>query len=174
MNTQSLCHYHEKKYSKLTVHYEFLMGKKFPEMAASMHSRAGHWESWLICIALRHNRGAPVDMLANVLGILIICRFPVALFILYTRIGKVFLWHHVPSSAHLPSQSFSCHQPHFTELSRARTWIAAVCWWVILLSGFRQIVAGTLRGGSKVLCQMEDEYIGNISYKFRDPRGRVP
>ena len=40
--------------------------------------------------------------------------------------------------------------------------------------GFRQIVAGILRGGSKALCQMEDEYIGDISYKFRDPRGRVP
>ena len=24
------------------------------------------------------------------------------------------------------------------------------------------------RGGSKALCQMEDEYVGNILYKFRD------
>ena len=40
--------------------------------------------------------------------------------------------------------------------------------------GFHQIVAGTLHGGPKALCQMEDEYIGNISHKSRDPRGRVP
>ena len=39
---------------------------------------------------------------------------------------------------------------------------------------FRQIVAGTLRGGSKALCQMENEYIGNILYKFHDLQSRVP
>ena len=30
-----------------------------------------------------------------------------------------------------------------------------------------------MRGGSKVLDQMEDEYIGNIFHKYRDPRGRA-
>ena len=39
--------------------------------------------------------------------------------------------------------------------------------------GFRQIVAGIVRSGSKALCQMEDEHIGNISHKSRDPLGRV-
>ena len=76
--------------------------KKVPwNGAVSMHSRAGSWETWSICITLRNNRGAPTDMHANVLGILIICRFNSAGIIstLYDD-WQLFLWHHVPSSGH--------------------------------------------------------------------------
>ena len=60
-------------------HYELPMEKKVPwNGAVSMHSRAGSWKTWSICIMLRHNRWAPADMHANALGILIICRFPLA------------------------------------------------------------------------------------------------
>ena len=60
-------------------HYELPMEKKVPwNGAVSMRSRAGSWETLSICITLRHNQGAPPDMHANALGILIICRFPLA------------------------------------------------------------------------------------------------
>ena len=60
-------------------HYELPMEKKVPwNGAVSMRSRAGSWETLSICIALRHNQGAPADMHANALGILIISRFPLA------------------------------------------------------------------------------------------------
>ena len=60
-------------------HYELPMEKKVPwNGAVSMRSRAGSWETLSICITLRHNQGAPADMHANALGILIICRFPLA------------------------------------------------------------------------------------------------
>ena len=63
----------------ITKHYELPMEKKVPwNGAVSMRSRAGSWETLSICITLRHNRGAPADMYANALGILIICRFPLA------------------------------------------------------------------------------------------------
>ena len=62
-----------------TWHYELPMEKKVPwNGAVSMRSRAGSWETLSICITLRHNQGAPADMHANALGILIICRFPLA------------------------------------------------------------------------------------------------
>ena len=62
-----------------TSHYELPMEKKVPwNGAVSMRSRAGSWETLSICITLRHNQGAPADMDANSLGILIICRFPLA------------------------------------------------------------------------------------------------
>ena len=62
-----------------TLHYELPMEKKVPwNGAVSMRSRAGSWETLSICITLRHNQGAPADMHANALGILIICRFPLA------------------------------------------------------------------------------------------------
>ena len=61
------------------VHYELPMEKKVPwNGAVSMRSRAGSSETLSICITLRHNQGAPADMHANALGILIICRFPLA------------------------------------------------------------------------------------------------
>ena len=61
------------------AHYELPMEKKVPwNGAVSMRSRAGSWETLSICIALRHNQGAPADMHANALGILIISRFPLA------------------------------------------------------------------------------------------------
>ena len=57
----------------------FQWKKKVPwNGAVSMRSRAGSWETLSICITLRHNQGAPADMHANALGILIICRFPLA------------------------------------------------------------------------------------------------
>ena len=57
----------------------FPMENKVPwNGAVSMRSRAGSWETLSICITLRHNQGAPADMHANALGILIICRFPLA------------------------------------------------------------------------------------------------
>ena len=60
-------------------HYELPMEKKVPwNGAVSMRSRAGSWDSLSICITLRHNQGAPAGMHANALGILIICRFPLA------------------------------------------------------------------------------------------------
>ena len=60
-------------------HYELPMEKKVPwNGAVSMRSRAGSWETLSICITLRHNQGAPADMHANALWILIICRFPLA------------------------------------------------------------------------------------------------
>ena len=60
-------------------HYELPMEKKVPwNGAVSMRSRAGSWETLSICITLRHNQGAPADMHANALGIIIICRFPLA------------------------------------------------------------------------------------------------
>ena len=60
-------------------HYELPMEKKVPwNGAVSMRSRAGSWETLSICIALRHNQGAPADMHSNALGILIISRFPLA------------------------------------------------------------------------------------------------
>ena len=63
----------------MTPHYELPMEKKVPwNGAVSMRSRAGSWETLSICITLRHNQGAPADMHANALGILIICRFPLA------------------------------------------------------------------------------------------------
>ena len=63
----------------LQLHYELPMEKKVPwNGAVSMRSRAGSWETLSICITLRHNQGAPADMHANALGILIICRFPLA------------------------------------------------------------------------------------------------
>ena len=65
--------------SRSTHHYELPMEKKVPwNGAVSMRSRAGSWETLSICITLRHNQGAPADMHANALGILIICRFPLA------------------------------------------------------------------------------------------------
>ena len=58
-------------------HYELPMEKKVPwNGAVSMRSRAGSWETLSICITLRHNQGAPADVHANALGILIICQFP--------------------------------------------------------------------------------------------------
>ena len=61
------------------AHYELPMEKKVPwNGAVSMRSRAGSWETLLICITQRHNQGTPADMHANALGILIICRFPLA------------------------------------------------------------------------------------------------
>ena len=61
------------------LHYELPVEKKVPwNGAVSMRSRAGSWETLSICITLRHNQGAPADMHANALGILIICRFPLA------------------------------------------------------------------------------------------------
>ena len=66
-------------YRSLAEHYELPMEKKVPwNGAVSMRSRAGSWEILSICITLRHNQGAPADMHANALGILIICRFPLA------------------------------------------------------------------------------------------------
>ena len=63
----------------ITMHYELPMEKKVPwNGAVSMCSRVGSWETLSICITLRHNQGAPADMHANALGILIICRFPLA------------------------------------------------------------------------------------------------
>ena len=63
----------------LTKHYELPMEKKVPwNGAVSMRSRVGSRETLSICIKLRHNQGAPADMHANALGILIICRFPPA------------------------------------------------------------------------------------------------
>ena len=60
-------------------HYELPMEKKVPwNGAVSMRSRAGSWETLSICITLRHNQEAPADMHANALGIIIICRFPLA------------------------------------------------------------------------------------------------
>ena len=60
-------------------HYELPMEKKVPwNGAVSMRSRTDFWETLSICITLRHNQGAPADMHANALGILIICRFPLA------------------------------------------------------------------------------------------------
>ena len=60
-------------------HYALPMEKKVPwNGAVSMRSRAGSWETLSICITLRHDQGAPADMHANALGILIICRFPLA------------------------------------------------------------------------------------------------
>ena len=60
-------------------HYELPMEKKVPwNGAVRMRSRTGSWETLSICITLRHNQGAPADMHANALGILIICRFPLA------------------------------------------------------------------------------------------------
>ena len=65
--------------NKSTSHYELPMEKKVPwNGAVSMRSRAGCWETLSICITLRHNQAAPADMHANALGILIICRFPLA------------------------------------------------------------------------------------------------
>ena len=64
---------------EMAIHYELPMEKKVPwNGAVSMRSRAGSWETLSICITLRHNQGAPADMHANALGILIICRFPLA------------------------------------------------------------------------------------------------
>ena len=64
---------------EVRAHYELPMEKKVPwNGAVSMRSRAGSWETLSICITLRHNQGAPADMHANALGILIICRFPLA------------------------------------------------------------------------------------------------
>ena len=72
-------------------------------------------------------------------------------------------------------KSFSCLQPHFGELclgcgpdSLQYTGERFCC------RGLRQIVAGILRGGLKALCQMEDDYIGNTLYKFRNLRDRAP
>ena len=63
----------------LAFHYELPMEKKVPwNGAVSMRSRTGSWETLSICITLRHNQGAPADMHANALEILIICRFPLA------------------------------------------------------------------------------------------------
>ena len=60
-------------------HYELPMEKKVLwNGAVSMRSRAGSWETLSIFITLRHNQGAPAVMHANALGILIICRFPLA------------------------------------------------------------------------------------------------
>ena len=65
--------------TKYRMHYELPMEKKVPwNGAVSMRSRASSWETLSICITLRHNQGAPADMHANALGILIICRFPLA------------------------------------------------------------------------------------------------
>ena len=48
-------------------------GKNVPwNGAVSMRSCAGLWETWSICITLRHNLGAPADIHVNALGILII------------------------------------------------------------------------------------------------------
>ena len=64
---------------ELAQHYELPMEKKVPwNGAVSMRSRVGSWETLSICITLRHNQGAPADMHKNALGILIICRFPLA------------------------------------------------------------------------------------------------
>ena len=64
---------------RVAVHYELPIEKKVPwNGAVSMRSRAGSWETLSICITLHHNEGAPADMDANSLGILIICRFPLA------------------------------------------------------------------------------------------------
>ena len=116
-------------------------GKNVPwNGAVSLRSRTGPWETWSIRITLRYNRGAPADIHANALGILIICL-----------------------------------QPHFRELCLRRGPDSLQCageWFCC--RGFRRIVAGNLRGGSKALCQVEDEYIGNILYQFRDPRDRSP
>ena len=91
-------------YIWIPAHYELPMEKKVPwNGAVSMRSRAGSWEILSICITLRHNQGAPADMHANALGILIICRFPLASFLLCMRIWQLFLWHHVPSSGHFQS-----------------------------------------------------------------------
>ena len=72
-------------------------------------------------------------------------------------------------------KSFSCLQPHFGELclGRGPELLQYAGEW-FCCRGFRQIVAGTLCGGLKALCQMEDEYIGNILYKFRDRWPREP
>ena len=71
--------YKKKLVIFLSAHYELPMEKKVPwNGAVSMRSRVGSWETLSICITPRHNQGAPADMHANALGILIICRFPLA------------------------------------------------------------------------------------------------
>ena len=72
-------HEHHQDMVHGQAHYELPMEKKVPwNGAVSMRSRAGSWETLSIYITLRHKQGAPADMHANALGILIICRFPLA------------------------------------------------------------------------------------------------
>ena len=60
-----------------TIRYELPMEKKVSwNGAVSMRSPAGSSETGPICIMARHNQGAPADVHANALGILIICQFP--------------------------------------------------------------------------------------------------
>ena len=112
--------------------------KKVPwNGAVSMRSRAGFWETWSISITQRHNRGVAADTHANVLGIIIICRFPLVQFLTYTRTNNCFsdIMCHLVDISHHSKIVFMSSTTPWRGVSRARTWIAAVWWWVILLSG---------------------------------------
>ena len=63
--------------SRCTMNFQWK--KKVPwNGAVSLRCPAGSCETGPICINLRHDWGDPADMHANVLGIMITCKFPLA------------------------------------------------------------------------------------------------
>ena len=115
----------------------FQWKKKVPwNGALSMRSPTGSWETRSICITLRHKWADPADMHANVLVILMICRFPLVYILPYMRTGNCFsdIMCHLVDISHQYKIVFMSSTTLQRAVSRVWTWIAAVRLWVILLS----------------------------------------